>query len=87
MCLIPRGKGKGEWGWHFLYMLNSWKCWFTWERHHVLCAERETHADSYLFLRVCVCVCATFEFSVSTVYVNGYVGLRGVVVTLTEGLS
>lgn len=67
--------------------VNSWKCWFQWERHHVLCAERETHADSYLFLRVCVC--AAFEFSVSTVYVNGHVGLSGVVVTLTltEGLS
>lgn len=67
--------------------VNSWKCWFTWERHHVLCAERETHANSYLFLHVCVC--AAFEFSVSTVYVNGHVGLSGVVVTLTltEGLS
>lgn len=31
-----------------------------------------------------VCVCAPFEFSVSTVYVNGHVGLSGVVVALTE---
>lgn len=69
--------------------VHSWKCWFQWERHHVWCAERETRADSYLFLRVCVCVRAAFEFSVSTVYVNGHVGLSGGVVTLTltEGLS
>lgn len=48
----------------------------------VFCVKRgRVHTDSYLFL--CVCVFAVFEFSVSTVYVNGHVGLSGGVVTLT----
>lgn len=48
----------------------------------VFCMERgRLHTDSYLF--TCVCVVAAFEFSVSTVYVNGHVGLGVVVVTLT----
>lgn len=52
---------------------------------------REGDSCRQLFIPTCVCVCvrAAFEFSVSTVYVNGHVGLSGVVVTLTltEGLS
>lgn len=49
----------------------------------VFCMQRgRGHTDIYLF--ICVCLCAPFEFSVSTVYVNGHVGLSGVVVALTE---
>lgn len=44
-----------------------------------VCREQSS-TNSYLFM--CVCLCA-FEFSVSTVYVNGHVGLSGGVVTLT----
>lgn len=53
----------------------------------VFCMQRgRVHTDSYLF--ICVCVFAAFEFSVSTVYVNGHVGLSVVVtLTLTEGPS
>lgn len=47
----------------------------------VFCMQRAKF-NQQLFIRVCVCLCA-FEFSVSTVYVNGHVGLSGGVVTLT----
>lgn len=85
MCLVPRWKGEGEWGWQFPVLTHG-----NAGSHGnvtMFCVQRGTHANSYLFLRVCVC--AAFEFSVSTVYVNGHVGLSGVVVTLTltEGLS
>lgn len=49
------------------------------------CMQREHSDDSYLFM--CVCVSLPLEFSVSTVYVNGHVGLSGGVVTLTQDLS
>lgn len=49
----------------------------------VFCRQREL-SSRQLFIHMCVCVSLqAFEFSVSTVYVNGHVGLSGVVVTLT----
>lgn len=51
--------------------------------------QRGRLVPTAIYSYVCVCVRAAFEFSVSTVYVNGHVGLSGGVVTLTltEGLS
>lgn len=51
----------------------------------VFCTQRgSSPTDSYLF--TCVSLRA-FEFSVSTVYVSGHVGLGAGVVTLTLSLS
>lgn len=47
----------------------------------VFCMQRGRFLPTAIYSYVCVF--ATFEFSVSTVYVNGHVGLSGVVVTLT----
>lgn len=46
-----------------------------------VCGEGESEPTA-IYSYVCVSLQA-FEFSVSTVYVNGHVGLRDVVVTLT----
>lgn len=86
---MPRWEGKGEWGWQFLRMLTHGNAGSS-GNVTMFCVRRGRLVPTAIYSYVCVCVRAAFEFSVSTVYVNGHVnGLSGVVVTLTltEGLS
>lgn len=48
----------------------------------VFCVREGEFIPTAIYSYVCVSL-PVFEFSVSTVYVNGHVGLSGVVVTLT----
>lgn len=69
-------KGEGSPGW-FLYMITYGNA----SSGGSVCREGE-FMPTAIYSYVCVSLPA-FEFSVSTVYVNGHVGLSDVVVTLT----